>query len=303
MRLIRLVPFLFWCSAAVAQSTIQLLQEADSCYRAKDYVHGADRYLAAAKIDTSFAGFYYKAACCYAQAKERALAYKYIDEAINHGWREYEWTKKDSAFVSLRADKEWRDRLARLQALVDEEEKRTNKPYRAELLIMYEDDQNTRHAIESQRFNHDTDSTHLRSLWKIQDAKDSINLAKLERLVGKYNWPTKSSVGAQACLAAFLIIQHSPLPVQERYFSMIETAMKAGDIDKRFFALLVDRIRVRKGQKQLYGSQITQLGNGKFEIYPIEDEINVDIRRREMGMEPLAESVKSWNIKYVPPKQ
>ena len=79
--------------------------------------------------------------------------------------------------------------------------------------------------------------------------------------------------------------------------------MKAGDIEKRFFALLVNRVRVRKGQRQLYGSQLTQLANDTFEIYPIEDEINVDIRRREMGMEPLAESVKSLNIKYILPKR
>lgn len=107
---------------------------------------------------------------------------------------------------------------------------------------------------------------------------------------------------SRACMAACLIIQHSPLPVQERYFPVIEEATKQGDNESSAFALLVDRIRMRKDEKQLYGSQIVQNGKGEYEIYPIDDEINVDVRRCNMGLGPLEEYVKQWNIKYVPKK-
>jgi hypothetical protein len=299
---IRLLPFLLCYSVAVGQPSSQLMQEANFCYEKKDFSKCADRYVAASKLDTNNVVAYYGAACCYALGGARPLAYEYIHKAIRHGWRDVAWLKQDSDFVSLRNEKEWQQLLTGLQTLVDEEEKRMNKPYRDELLLMEEDDQKYRQMMDSVRAKYGWNSQEMKSLSGIILETDSTNLLRLERLVMKYSWPTRVSVGSRACMAAFLIIQHSPLPVQERYFPVIEAATKQGDIEPSAFALLVDRIRMRKGEKQLYGSQIVQNGKGEYEIYPIEDEINVDARRRDMGLGPLEEYVKRWNINYVPKK-
>ena len=53
-------------------------------------------------------------------------------------------------------------------------------------------------------------------------------------------------------------------------------------------ALLTDRVLLRQGKSQRYGSQF-QMGKNGLEPSPIEDETNVDARRAQMGMMPLAD--------------
>ena len=52
-------------------------------------------------------------------------------------------------------------------------------------------------------------------------------------------------------------------------------------------ALLTDRVRIRHGEKQVYGTQAKQ-ENGEMVFLPIEDQANVDKRRESMGMSTLA---------------
>ncbi len=51
--------------------------------------------------------------------------------------------------------------------------------------------------------------------------------------------------------------------------------------------------------KQIYGSQIHRdQKTGKYFVAPIEDEQNVNKRRAAVGLEPLEEYAKQWNIDY-----
>jgi hypothetical protein len=54
---------------------------------------------------------------------------------------------------------------------------------------------------------------------------------------------------------------------------------------------LTDRVLLAEGKKQVYGTQFT-LVNGKCKPRPLEDEANVDQRRKEVGLRPLAEYFK-----------
>jgi hypothetical protein len=103
-------------------------------------------------------------------------------------------------------------------------------------------------------------------------------------------------VGRQSS-TAFLVIQHSDLPIQEKYFPLLEQAVNKNELDKASFALLVDRIRVRKGQKQLYGSQLSS-ENGIYKFDPIEDEENVNKRRKSMGLGSIEEYAKHFGLEY-----
>jgi hypothetical protein len=58
---------------------------------------------------------------------------------------------------------------------------------------------------------------------------------------------------------------------------------------------MTDRLLVMKDKKkQLYGTQLTSK-DGKLVPQPIEDEANVDARRKELGMPPLADFLKFVN--------
>lgn len=57
----------------------------------------------------------------------------------------------------------------------------------------------------------------------------------------------------------------------------------------REIAYLEDRVRVGEQRPQLYGTQFHQNDQGEWEPFPIEDEEQVDQRRAERGLGPLAE--------------
>jgi hypothetical protein len=75
--------------------------------------------------------------------------------------------------------------------------------------------------------------------------------------------------------------------------------MLKGELSREKYALLVDRVRLQQGKKQLYGSQLKGKP-GHFEVLPLEDPVNVDQRRAEMGMQPLADYIHDTNADYTP---
>ncbi len=76
---------------------------------------------------------------------------------------------------------------------------------------------------------------------------------------------------------------------------MMQEAVKNGRAERSHLALLIDRVEMNNGRPQVYGSQI----NGDT-IYKILDEVNVNKRRAEVGLEPLEEYAKQFNIDYKP---
>lgn len=121
---------------------------------------------------------------------------------------------------------------------------------------------------------------------------DKYNREFLKQVIEKYGWPGKSLVGRPASQAAFLFAQHSD---EDTAFQKVclekMKAMAEGEVSKQHIAMLTDRVLVHEGKKQLYGSQLSYV-DGKLTPSPIEDEANVDARRKEMGMMPLADYIK-----------
>ena len=76
------------------------------------------------------------------------------------------------------------------------------------------------------------------------------------------------------------------------------TAHKARPAD---LALLEDRVAMREGRRQIYGSQLRGTAkSGQYELFPIEDPMHVDERRASVGLPPLAEYLQHWNLTWDP---
>lgn len=113
-----------------------------------------------------------------------------------------------------------------------------------------------------------------------------------------------SLVGKKAASAAFLVLQHAAYKYQKQYLPLVREAVSIGELAGQRLALLEDRVLMREGKEQIYGTQLTRnQETGELELYPIEDEFNVDKRRAEMGMLPLAEYLKYFGLEYKPPRQ
>ncbi|MBV8047142.1 MAG: hypothetical protein JO171_08320 [Paludibacterium sp.] len=127
-----------------------------------------------------------------------------------------------------------------------------------------------------------------------QHELDLANQQLLQRYVDQHGWPGFRTAGVKAARAAFLIVQHADLAMQKRYVEDLRAAVRAGDAWPSSLALLEDRIDVREGRTQRYGSQIQIGADGKPAPHPIQDPGTVDQRRAEVGLEPLADYLKHF---------
>ena len=119
---------------------------------------------------------------------------------------------------------------------------------------------------------------------------DSANTSWLKAYVARWGWPTTAQVGRDAVQAAFLIVQHAvhDTAFMRRMLPFIEDAYHRGDLKGGAVAALTDRIAVKAGHPQIYGTQLS-LTDGRWVFDPIADSAGVDARRGKMGLPPLAE--------------
>jgi len=135
---------------------------------------------------------------------------------------------------------------------------------------------------------------------------DSLNILRVEEIIKEYGWPTYSLVGKEAADGAFMVIQHSNYKIQKKYLNQIVAAAKNKEANAESLALIQDRISTNEPPYyQIYGTQVfkTQDKTGKwskYTYYPIKDEENVDVRRKEMGLGPLKDYLKMFDIDYIP---
>jgi VWFA-related protein len=127
------------------------------------------------------------------------------------------------------------------------------------------------------------------------------NNARLCQILKESGWPTMSEVGKDGVSAIIYLVRSSRQPdLQVDLLPVIIAAVKRGEADKGEVADLVDRIRVDSGRKQLFGTQV-KIMNGFLVLVPIEGEAQVDARRKQFGLAPLAENLRELQREYQTP--
>ena len=77
----------------------------------------------------------------------------------------------------------------------------------------------------------------------------------------------------------------------------MKEAVTKGNANPGSLALLIDRIEIREGRKQIYGSQIGTYPNTNIQyVLPLIDPDNVDKRRTEVGLDLISDYVKNWDL-------
>ncbi|MDW3195394.1 MAG: DUF6624 domain-containing protein [Cytophagales bacterium] len=118
--------------------------------------------------------------------------------------------------------------------------------------------------------------------------QDEKNAKRLDEIFGRYGWPDRSVTSRMANKTAFLIVQHN-FEIQEKYLPVMLESAKKGETPAGYVAYLQDRILMKNGEPQLYGSQMLIL-NGEQFLWPIADMEKVNERRKEMGLSTLEEA-------------
>ncbi|HMN88831.1 MAG TPA: hypothetical protein PKD70_01280 [Saprospiraceae bacterium] len=296
---------MLFCSAALiaqAQDYAEWIQHAEKHYRAKDYRASAEAYVEAFKANDGkgFINDRYNAACSWALAGNTDSAFVQLIKISEGGYyTNYNHLIQDEDLYVLHNDPRWQQVKDWVLSNKEKEEANLNKPLANELNTIYDEDQLYRRMIDSVDQQYGWESEEMKTLWAKIAEVDAVNLQKVKAILDEYGWLGSDVVGGKGAMALFLVIQHADLEVQIHYLPMMREAAKAGKAQPNHLAMLEDRVAMRQGNKQIYGSQVTRnQETGKWEVAPIRDPLQVDARRAEVGLGPLADYLKRWEIEW-----
>ena len=281
------------------QNYENLIKKADSCYEAKNYKLSTSLFEKAFKSKPESKKNFYNASCAASLANDKKNSLKWLEIAVNNGFNNVDHIKSDTDLDNVRKEKKFEKIINNLEEGIALIEANYDKPLQKELIEIFKEDQDIRNKYVVAQKTYGYESKEVDSLGKIMLLKDSLNLIKIVKILDEKGWVGKDKVGQQANTTLFLVIQHSDLKVQQKYLPMMREAAKKGNADAGSLALLEDRIALREGKKQIYGSQIGTNPVTKIKyVLPLEDPDNVDKRRIEVGLGTLADYVKNWNITW-----
>jgi hypothetical protein len=276
-----------------------LAKQANDQYRAKQYKEAAATF---SKVFAAGGGKgtiddRYTAACAWTHAGNNDSAFFNLNRIANAGGYSYYYNLfADPDLAPLHTDKRWNDVMAIVKQNRDKGNPKLNKALVDELDTINIDDQADRIAIKAIQKKYGFNSKEEGAIWKIIKTKDSINLIKIKRILDKYGWVGPDIAGEEGNNTIWGVIQHADVKTQQQYLPIIREALKAGNAKGPQVAMLEDRVAMRTGKKQIYGSQVINDKAGNYYIGPLEDPDNVDKRRAEVGLGPIATYAKRWNI-------
>lgn len=244
-----------------------------------------------------------RAARCAQLCNDAASAEAFADKAVQISWDISEQVLNNSTdypeLAPLRDSKLGKKILEKTASVA--KASGFNLELAKELDLLKEEDQMYRRTSDEYRSKYAQNSPEYQQFMLDWRRSDSLCLAKAEAIIQQYGYPGKTMVGESRQDAIWLVIQHAPLAKQEQYFPLIDAAAQKGEMRKSAWALLVDRIRMHKGQAQIYGSQVVRdKTSGGWIFHEIEDEANVDKRRAEVGLGPLEEYAQRMGVAWKP---
>jgi hypothetical protein len=170
---------------------------------------------------------------------------------------------------------------------------------RTRLERVYETDQNVRADLMPLIEKYGAESPQADSLKNVLMYTDSVNEVFMKAFLNEHGFMGKKKIGRKGTEAEWVVLQHSTdLSFQQKWLPQVLERAQEGDFSKEQAAMLVDRVRVRTGQLQLYGTQMKWNSElGKWEPFEIEDPEHLAARRKLMGLEPMEEYVRIFENK------
>jgi hypothetical protein len=294
--------------AQISNDYAMHIDTAKQLFQKKEYIRSAEFYTKAFLSNPNLGSVNdrYDAAKSWALGGEIDSAFYQLERSLMGNYSRYKVISTDTAFYNLKTDNRWNKILAKIKINQQKEDeclnlkfKNLNRSLVVLLDTIIQDDQQPRLQLAETEKKYGWTSSQMRVNLAQMAKKDSINIKKIKSILDKYGWIGEDVVGYKGSDAIFLVIQHSDLATQLKYLPMFRDAVKQGKALPSRLALLEDRVSLRQGKKQIYGSQIMQNNKtGKYYVQPLEDPENVDKRRAKVGLPPIQEYVSQWAIKW-----
>ena len=289
MRTVCLLLFLLFSTNAMSQTAAydSLVFFAEQDYLKGNYQQAADNY-SKAFIELGGKGLptdRYHAAKCWALVHQPDSAFFNLFRlAEKTDYLDFQKVKDDEELKNLHRDNRWIKLLSRLNP--------TNESYNDSLASVlekiYESDQSIRSEMRKLREKYNTGSPEYKELARRIQVTDSINLILVTSLIDQFGWLSKAVVGKTGNSAVWLVIQHADLATQEKYYPIMEKAVQENKASRKDLAYLEDRILMRQGKKQLYGTQYKlDSETNEMKLWEEEDPDRLNERRASVGLPPM----------------
>jgi hypothetical protein len=148
-------------------------------------------------------------------------------------------------------------------------------------------DRNAGHQMLIKQTNKDS----VRALFRAVTVKHA---AILKDIFNKYGFLGYDKVGKQGSSSFWLGVQHADNDVafQRAVLAKMKVEVERKNANGSNYAYLIDRVNINTGNAQIYGTQMAYKADGTPVPKKLADPENVDKRRKEIGLEPLADYLK-----------
>jgi hypothetical protein len=278
----------------------ELINEAVKFHANKEYMNAGYKFSEAFSTYSPYAqiGDRYKAACSWALANQADSAFVQLFY-ITHV-EDFSDLKiiEDANLSLLHSDERWNF----IVALIKENNEKTSKLDKilsAKLDSIYKEDQLCRFEISEAEQKYGRNSKEVQELFSIMNKKNVANVVEVTKILDERGWLGPDIIGERGSKTMFLTMQRADIQTQENYFHLMEEAVKKGDADPADLALLEDRIILKLGKPQIYGSQIgIDIKTGKYYVMPLEDPDNVDERRMKVGLGKFQDYLSIFGLNW-----
>jgi len=260
---------------AGAQTYQELFAQGSAAY-GSDWPRCAGLFASAGKAathDRQAARAFFAAAACSAAAGQKEAAFGYLDQAAARGHDDVDRVSSNTEVQALQDDPRWKTYLQGVEARRAEREKKNN----AELTRIYEEDQADRSG-DMEKID-----------WTVVDARDKARQDRVHQILAQGGAKT-----ADDYYHAAMVFQHGD--TIEEIAEAHELSLKAAELDpthssaRWLAAASKDRLLMRQGKPQLYGTQFTKV-DGKWILHEVDPSVT-DEERAKWECPPLAVAKK-----------
>lgn len=295
----KLVLSLFIFTIIQLRGQENLIEQANQFAKEKKLEESLNTFSKAFEKEQVSARAYFDAACIAAELDDSKKAFSLLQKSANEGWVLMEYTLRKKELRDLHEEPLWKDFIASVRANVEEMEKHYDQKLKTKLQEFYYRDQVLRQLYKEAEEKFGKDSQYMKQFWAVMSREDRFLEAEVFAIIEERGWPGRSLVGGQANSAVFMVLQHATLEEQEKYLPYMKESVLAGESSANQLAMLTDRVLVGQGKKQLYGSQFDRdPETGVRSLKPVEDPVNLNKRRIEIGLSPLEDYLKKYNIEW-----
>ncbi len=115
---------------------------------------------------------------------------------------------------------------------------------------------------------------------------DSISFSKITHIIDVFDYPSKAIAGESNSIP-FYILSFAPVTIKEKYLNQLILAADRDDISWKSLAYFIDKLKVAKGEKQIYGTQGSYDKEFNYTMFPVIEPEKLNERRARVGLEKL----------------